>query len=162
MAKLELTVVTAERTLFSEAGVDFVSAPGSEGRLGILPEHTPLLTTLVPGRLYYRRGTEEIHCACSGGFLEVAENRVIVLADTAERADEIDEARAEAARRRAEKLLERRDQLSQEELIRAEISLRKAIVRLRVARYRRQRPMPAMREDRPAPREERRATEADE
>jgi F-type H+-transporting ATPase subunit epsilon len=146
MANLSLTIVTAERTLLSEAGVDFVSAPGTKGRLGILPEHTPLLTTLEPGSLYYRRGGEELYFACSGGFLEVAENHVIVLADTAERADEIDEARAEEARQRAEELLSEKDQLSRAELIRAEISLRKAIVRLKVARYRRQRPAPPLRD----------------
>jgi F-type H+-transporting ATPase subunit epsilon len=96
---------------------------------------------LDPGALYYHQGGEESHFACSGGFLQVAENRVIVLADTAERADEIDEARAEEARRRAEALLRDRDKLSRDELFRAESSLRRAIVRLRVARYRRQRPM---------------------
>jgi F-type H+-transporting ATPase subunit epsilon len=140
MVQLELTVVTAERTLLSES-VDFVSALGPQGRLGILPNHAPLLTTLEPGALYYRRGGEEARFACSGGFMEVAENRVIVLADTAERADEIDEARAEEARRRAEALLRDKDKLSRDELFRAEASLRKAMVRLRVARYRRQRPM---------------------
>jgi F-type H+-transporting ATPase subunit epsilon len=145
MATLQLTIVTAERTLLSEDGVTFVSAQGAKGRLGILPEHTPLLSTLDPGDFYYRRGHEEIHVAISGGFLQVDENRVVVLADTAERADEIDEARAEAARRRAEEILLKRDLLSREELVQAEASLRKAAARLKVARYRRQRsgvPMP--------------------
>ena len=145
MAKLQLSIVTAERTLLAEEDVDIVSAPGTLGRLGILPEHTPLLTTLEPGDLYFRRGQDEFHFACSGGFLQVAENNVIVLADTAERADEIDETRAEEARRRAEGLLRERDKLSQSELIRAEISLRKAITRLKVARYRRLRPQVPLR-----------------
>jgi len=142
MAKLQLTIVTAERALLAEDGVDLVSAPGAKGRLGILPEHTPLLTTLEPGDLYYRRGAEEFHFAVSGGFLEVDENRVVVLADTAERAEEIEEARAEEARRRAEALLREREKLSQEELLRAEASLRKAVIRLKVARLRRQRARP--------------------
>ncbi len=145
MATLQLTIVTAERTLLSEDRVEFVSAPGAKGRLGILPEHTPLLTTLDPGDLYFRRGSEQVHVAISGGFLEVDENRVVVLADTAERAEEIDEARAEAARQRAEEVLRKRDQLSRDELLQAEASLRKAAARLKVARYRRQRsgaPMP--------------------
>jgi F-type H+-transporting ATPase subunit epsilon len=140
MAGLQLTIVTAERSLLNEGGVEFVSVPGARGRLGILPEHTPLLTTLEPGDLYFRRGGEEVHVAVSGGFLQVAENHIIILADTAERAEEIEEARAEESRRRAEALLRRREQLSREELLRAEASLRKAIVRLKVARWRRQRP----------------------
>jgi F-type H+-transporting ATPase subunit epsilon len=142
MAGLHLTIVTAERTLLSEDGIELVSAPGVKGRLGILPSHTPLLTTLEPGDLYFRRGSEEVHVAVSGGFLQVDENRVVVLADTAERADEIEEARAEEARRRAEALLRQREKLSREELLRAEASLRKAIVRLNVARYRRPRAGP--------------------
>ncbi len=142
MAGLHLTIVTAERTLLSEDGIELVSAPGVKGRLGILPSHTPLLTTLEPGDLYFRRGSEEVHVAVSGGFLQVDENRVVVLADTAERADEIEEARAEEARRRAEALLRQREKLSREELLRAEASLRKAIVRLKVARYRRPRAGP--------------------
>lgn len=144
MAGLHLTIVTAERTLLSEDGIDLVSAPGARGRLGILPSHTPLLTTLEPGDLYFRRGSEEVHVAVSGGFLQVDEDRVVVLADTAERAEEIEEARAEEARRRAEALLREREKLSREELLRAEASLRKAIVRLKVARYRRQRPGPSV------------------
>ena len=140
MAGLQLTVVTAERALLEESGIDFVSAPGAKGRLGILPQHTPLLTTLEPGDLYYRRGGEEVHFSVSGGFLEVAENHVIVLADAAERAEEIDEARAEEARQRAAEALRKRDSLSREDLLRAESSLRKAVARLKVARFRRQRP----------------------
>jgi F-type H+-transporting ATPase subunit epsilon len=142
MAGLQLTVVTAERALLDEGGIDFISAPGAKGRLGILPQHTPLLTTLEAGDLYYRRGAEESHFAVTGGFLQVAENHVIVLADAAERADEIDEARAEEARQRAAAALRQKDLLGREELLRAETSLRKAVTRLKVARYRRQRPGP--------------------
>lgn len=137
---MHLAIVTAERSLLDEDGVEFVSVPGSKGRLGILPEHTPLLSTLEAGDLYFRRGGEEVHFAVSGGFVEVAEDRVIILADTAERAEEIEEARAEEARRRAEELLRRREQLSREELLRAETSLRKAILRLKVSRWRKQSP----------------------
>jgi F-type H+-transporting ATPase subunit epsilon len=139
MGGLHLTVVTAERALLDESGIDFISVPGSKGRLGILPQHTPLLSTLEPGDLYYRSGGDEYHFAISGGFLEVAENQVTILADAAERADEIDEARAEESRQRAEATLRRRDELTQEELRQAEASLRKAATRLKVARYRRKR-----------------------
>jgi F-type H+-transporting ATPase subunit epsilon len=142
MAGLQLTVVTAERALLDESGIDLISAPGTKGRLGILPQHTPLLTTLEPGDLYYRRGEEETHFAITGGFLQVAEDHVIVLADAAERAEEIDEARAEEARQRAAEALRKREVLSREELLRAEASLRKAVTRLKVARFRRQRPGP--------------------
>jgi len=142
MAGLQLTVVTAERALLDEGEIDFISAPGAKGRLGILPRHTPLLTTLDPGDLFYRRGGEEFHFAISGGFLQVAENHVIVLADAAERADEIDEARAEEARQKAAAALRQKELLSREELLRAETSLRKAATRLKVARYRRQRSVP--------------------
>jgi len=144
MGKLRLSIVTAERTLLAEEGVDFISAPGTKGRLGILPQHTPLLTTLEPGELRYRRNGEEVHVAISGGFLQVAEDQVIILADTAERADEIDEARAEAARLKAEELLRKKESLTQDDLRRAESSLRKAIVRLRVVRYRRPRRVPTL------------------
>ncbi|MBN1484642.1 MAG: F0F1 ATP synthase subunit epsilon [Chloroflexia bacterium] len=151
MAKLKLSIVTAERTLLAEEEVDMVSAPGSLGRLGILPNHTPLLTTLAPGDLYYQCAQDlPCHFACSGGFLQVADNHVIVLADTAERAEEIDEARALETRRRAEALLRDRKRLSQDELVRAEISLRKAITRLQVVRYRRQRPQVPLRRGRGA------------
>jgi F-type H+-transporting ATPase subunit epsilon len=142
MAGLQLTVVTAERALLDEGEIDFISAPGARGRLGILPQHAPLLTALEAGDLYYRRSGEEHHFAVSGGFMQVAENRVIVLADTAERADEIDESRAEESRQRAAEMLRRKDELTQEELQRAETSLRKAATRLKVSRYRRQRTGP--------------------
>lgn len=142
MAGLQLTVVTAERALLDEGDIEFISAPGSRGRLGILPQHTPLLTTLEAGDLYYRRGGEEFHFAVSGGFMEIADNHVIILADTAERAEEIDEAAAEEARQRAAEMLRRKDELTAEELLRAETSLRKAATRLKVARYRRKRSGP--------------------
>ncbi len=82
-------IVTAEQLVFSE-DVDAVVAPGVEGQLGILPHHTPLMTMLQPGELRVRKSGEEFSLAISGGFLEVRPDRVIVLADAAERADEID------------------------------------------------------------------------
>ena len=107
MSSIRLDIVTAERVVFSE-DVDVVVAPGVEGQLGILPHHAPLMTTLQPGELRVKKGGEEFSLAISGGFLEVRPDRVIVLADTAERAEEIDVARAEEAKRRAEEsLLER-------------------------------------------------------
>ena len=102
MAKLRVEVVTGEREVLVEDDVDMVVAPGSEGELGILPQHAALVTTLVPGELRIVKGGAEEGFAVSGGFLQVGQDRVMVLADTAERSEEIDVARAEEARRRAE------------------------------------------------------------
>src|ERR687883_570110 len=100
MAKLRLEIVTAEREVFAD-DVDMVVAPGGEGELGILPRHAPLLTTLQPGMLRLKKDGDETLMAVSGGFLQVFADRVLVLADTAERAEEIEEGRAEEARQRA-------------------------------------------------------------
>ena len=130
MSNLKLDIVTAERIVYSEE-VDAVIAPGAEGQLGILPHHAPLMTILQSGELVVRRGNEEDIMAISGGFLEVRPDRVIVLADSAERADEIDTERAEAARKRAEqRLAEKPPDL---DAARVEASLRRAIARLSVA-----------------------------
>jgi F-type H+-transporting ATPase subunit epsilon len=129
-----LEIVTAERIVMSEE-VDQVNVPGIAGRMGILARHEPVLTTLVPGELTIIRNNERIPFAVSGGFMEVLPDRVTILADTAERADEIDEARAEAARRRAEELL--RDRRTEQEALVAEAQLRRAMVRLAVARLKR-------------------------
>ena len=104
MPSLKLDIVTAERVVYS-AEVDEVIAPGVEGQLGILPHHAPLMTTLQAGELRVKKGGAEDIMAISGGFLEVRPDRVIVLADAAERAEEIDVARAEAAKQRAEERL---------------------------------------------------------
>lgn len=104
MAKLTVEVVAAEKIVFS-GDADMVVAPGVEGVLGILPKHAPLLTMLNPGAVRIKQGDGEIVMAVSGGFLEVNHDRVDILADSAERAEEIDIARAEEARRRAEQAL---------------------------------------------------------
>jgi F-type H+-transporting ATPase subunit epsilon len=131
MAGIRLDIVTAERMVYSEE-VDMVVAPGFEGQLGILPHHTPLMTTLLPGELRIKKGTEEVSLAISGGFLEVRPDRVVVLADAAERAEEIDVERAEAARKRAQERLTRQRELGFDG-VRAEASLRRSLARLRVA-----------------------------
>lgn len=100
MVGLKLTVVSPERELYS-GEVDIVLAPGVEGRLGILPHYAPLITQLEEGELCTRVGEEEYFFAIHGGFMHVLPDEVIVLADVAERAGEIDEARAEAACQRA-------------------------------------------------------------
>ena len=135
---IRLDIVTIERQVFSE-DVDMVIAPGTEGVLGILPHHAPLMTGLKPGELVIkRRGLPDQLIAIGGGFMEVRPDKVTVLADSAERADEIDIARAEEARQRAEQLLrERPSDTAQFAAI--EAALRRAEVRIRVARRQRTR-----------------------
>ncbi|MBX6771556.1 MAG: F0F1 ATP synthase subunit epsilon [Chloroflexi bacterium] len=135
MPSLQLDVVTAERVVYSDA-VDSVVAPGTLGELGILPGHAALVTTLQPGELRVRKGTDEIDLAISGGFLEVRHDRVLILADTAERAEEIDIERAQAAQERALRLIQERRERA--DLIQAEAALRRSRVRLKVARRRRE------------------------
>ena len=130
MANLKLDIVTAERIVYS-AEVDAIVAPGAEGQLGILPHHAPLMTILQSGELVVRRGGEEDVMAISGGFLEVRPDRVIVLADSAERAEEIDTERAVAAKKRAEERLAERGRIEIDEA-RVQASLRRAIARLSV------------------------------
>ncbi|MSQ11235.1 MAG: F0F1 ATP synthase subunit epsilon [Dehalococcoidia bacterium] len=136
MATMKLEIVTAERPLLTDE-VELVVAPGTEGELGILPHHAPLLTALAPGELRIRKGGQEQFIAISGGFMEVFGNKVTILADAAERAEEIDEERAQAAMRRArERLVGRTQEI---DLQRALGSLRRAEIRVRVARRRRER-----------------------
>jgi F-type H+-transporting ATPase subunit epsilon len=130
MATIKLDIVSAERLVFSEDVAEVV-APGVAGQLGILPHHAPLMTMLQPGELLVRKGNEEVILAISGGFLEVRPDRVIVLADAAERAEEIDVARAEEAMRRAQERMQR--PAAAVDLPRAEAAIRRALARLQVA-----------------------------
>ena len=141
MPKIKLEIVTAERMVLSE-DVDYVSAPGIDGVLGILPRHSPLVTALKVGELHYRKDDAEFNYAIGGGFMEVRPDKVTVLADSAEHADEIDEMRAEQARERAKQLLQEKPR-ADVEFARIEQAMRRAEVRLRVARRKRgsQRPM---------------------
>lgn len=134
---LRLDIVTVERLAYSEE-VDMVIAPGIEGQLGILPRHAPLLTALTYGELRAKRGDEEDVFAISGGFMEVQPDRVTVLGDTAERAEEIDLERAEAARRRAEERLRSQVQDSVD-FVRADAALHRSLTRIKVAEARRRR-----------------------
>ena len=136
---VQLRVVSVERSLF-EGEVDgqgrpFLVCLGAEGELGILPRHAPLLTTLRPGPLLIRNGSEETELFVGGGFLEVLPDRVTVLADVAERAEEVSEEAAEEARRRAQERLA--GQLSPQEEAEMVQVLEMAEARLRLARIRR-------------------------
>jgi F-type H+-transporting ATPase subunit epsilon len=127
---IQLEIVSADRRLVNET-VDEVEIPGADGYFGVLPGHTPLLAVLQVGELWYRQGQEIHYLAVAHGFAEVQPDRVTILAEVAERADEIDLARAEAARRRAEeRLASPAVHLDAE---RARIALLKSLIRLQVA-----------------------------
>ena len=126
----QLQIVSADRSIVNET-VDQIQVPGSEGYFGVLPGHTPLLALLGTGELWFRRGSETSYVSLSGGFAEVQPDRVTILAQLAERADEIDIARAEAAKRRAEERLSRPTMDVDSE--RARVALLKSLIRLQVA-----------------------------
>lgn len=134
---LRVQIVTAEREVLADENVDMVVAPGSEGVVGILPRHAPLLTTLHPGLVRIKKAGQETAMAVGGGFLQVARDRVLILADTAEREDEVDEARAEEGRQRAQKALEEAARGGGLQAEAARSALRRSLVRLQVARRRR-------------------------
>ena len=128
--KLRLHVVSPDKSLVDES-VDEVQVPGASGYFGVLPGHTPLLAALGAGELTYRKGQETKHFAIFYGFAEVQPDRVTILARTAEAADEIDIARAEAARKRAQERMARPEIDIDAE--RARIALLKSLIRLQVA-----------------------------
>jgi F-type H+-transporting ATPase subunit epsilon len=135
---LKLRIITPERVVFDEENIDSVTLPGVLGEMTILPQHAPIMTELRPGPVLFRRAGEEVDLALSGGFMEVRDDTVIVLADTAERSDEIDLARAEEARRKAQEELT--DRQGTVDIARAMAALERAQARLRVVDRRRRRP----------------------
>ena len=133
MAKLQVELVTAEGRVLSEEA-DFVRAPGLGGELGVLPNHIPLMTPLRTGEVLVRNDNREEFLFVAGGFLEVLPDKVVILADAAERAEDIDEARAEESRRRAQQLVEQRADSA--EAAEAAAALERAMFRLRIAELR--------------------------
>ncbi|HEY8675058.1 MAG TPA: F0F1 ATP synthase subunit epsilon [Candidatus Dormibacteraeota bacterium] len=131
MSKLQVELVTAERRVLSQEA-DFVVAPGIEGDLGVLPRHIPLLTPLRTGEIMVRNEGREEFFFVSGGFLEVLPDKVVILADVAERAEDIDEARAQEARKSAQEALAQDEGDAD-----AAAQLERAIFRIRVAEVRR-------------------------
>src|SRR5437764_4595128 len=128
--KLQLQIVSVDRSLVTET-VDEVEIPGADGYFGVLPGHTPLLAVLGAGELWYRQGQEKHYLVIAFGFAEVQPERVTILAQIAEKADEIDLLRAEAAKKRAEERLSRVAEEMDAE--RARIALLKSLTRLQVA-----------------------------
>ncbi len=137
MEKIKLEIVTAEKLIYSEV-VDSIVAPGITGELGILPEHANLVTILDTGVLTITKDGEETDMAIAGGYMEVQPHSVIILADAAERADEIDIDRAEAARARAEEAAKNVGDLDAQ--LAAEAALKRSLTRLKVAKKRSNRP----------------------
>jgi len=133
---LQLEIVSPERRAFTDE-VDMVIVPGIDGQLGILPHHTRLLSALGTGELRIKKGGTEQSLLISGGFVEVRPDRVIVMADLAEHSDEIDEARAVEARKRAERQLE--ETSDPVDLARVRAALQTALMRERIAVRRRSR-----------------------
>ena len=131
--QLQLEVVTPTRIVLSET-VDEVNVPGTVGQLGLLPGHTPLFTTLEAGELSYRQGKEIRYMAVNWGYLEIADDRVVVLVETAEAADQIDLARAEAALGRAEEELRKLAPEDREYLL-VSHALQRALARIHVASH---------------------------
>ncbi|MDQ4075241.1 MAG: ATP synthase F1 subunit epsilon [Chloroflexota bacterium] len=133
---LALDIVSIERKVWEDEGLEMVLLPGSEGELGILPKHTPLLTALQPGVIVIRKDGNEELFAVGGGFADVRPNKVTVLARSAEYAEEIDVERAEAARERALKLLEEGPPEEGPSVAAMRQALMRSQVRLKVARRR--------------------------
>ena len=131
MATLKLEIVTPEAVTYSE-DVDMVTLPATEGEMGIYPMHVPLLTTIAPGEVVVRKGTQDYFLAVGEGFVEITGNRVAILTDMAIKADDIDEAKAEEARKRAEARLS--EKLSDEEVASASAALAHSLAQLKVKR----------------------------
>ena len=127
---LTLELVTPDRAVVRES-VDEIQIPGSEGYLGVLPRHTPLLTSLQVGALWFRQGDETSYAAVAFGFAEILPDRVTILAQIAERAEDIDVERAQEAERRARERLDR--SVANVDFERARIALMKSLIRLQVA-----------------------------
>ncbi len=127
-----LSIVTPER-VYCETEVESLVVPGTDGYLGVLSHHAPLITALKPGRIEYRDAEAKVHTlAVSGGFIEVSDNQVTLLADTIESGDEIDLDRAKAAHDRAKERLQKKD--SDISIDRASAALARALIRMRIYR----------------------------
>jgi F-type H+-transporting ATPase subunit epsilon len=133
MTTIKLEIVTPETKTFSE-DVDMVTLTGTEGEMGILPQHMPLMTQLVAGEIIARKGGENIFLAVGDGFVQVTGDRVAILTDMAIKADDIDEAKAEEARQRAEAHLA--EKITDEEAASASAALAHSLAQLKVKRRR--------------------------
>lgn len=133
LKKLHLEIITQEKKILEDE-VDLILAPGFEGQIGILPGHISLLTKLQSGELYLFKGPNMVMLAITGGLLDIHDDKVSVMADSAVRAEEIDAAKAQAAKEKAEEAL--KEKLSHEEFVVAEADLRRAVLELKVSQKR--------------------------
>lgn len=131
--KIKFKIVTPEKTVYEDS-IDQVTLPTQEGEITVLPNHIPLISVLAPGELVVKVSGEEIAMAVSGGIVEVRKNELVILADTAERAEEIDVKRAEEAKARAEKLKDEKIRSDETDYATAAAILEKNLARIRVAR----------------------------
>lgn len=133
-AKIKFEIITPERVVLGDE-VDQITIPTAEGEITVLPNHIPLIAVLRPGEIVAKKGGEEIAMSCSGGFIEVTGNKVLILADTAEKAEELVEEEILKARERAQKILEEKH-IDAEKYADAAAGLERELARLRVARKR--------------------------
>jgi F-type H+-transporting ATPase subunit epsilon len=133
-ATLKLEIITPEETVYSE-DVEMVTLPAVVGQIGVYPQHTPLITQMIPGEIIVHKNGGDVFIASGEGLIEVTSDRVAILTDLAVAADRIDEARVEEARRRAEARL--REKLSDEEVASVNASLARSLAQLRVKRRQR-------------------------
>lgn len=131
--KIKFKIVTPEKTVYDDF-VDQVTLPAADGEITVLPNHIPLISVLIPGELIIKKENEETAMAVSGGMIEVRKNEMTILADTAERAEEIDIKRAEEAKARAERLKEEKIRADETEYAMAAAILEKNLARIKVAR----------------------------
>jgi F-type H+-transporting ATPase subunit epsilon len=131
--KIKFKIVTPEKTVYEDS-IDQLTLPTREGEITVLPNHIPLISVLAPGELIAKKGEEETVMAVSGGMVEVRKNEITILADTAERAEEIDLARAEEAKERAEKLKDEKIRADETGYATAAAILEKNLARIKVAR----------------------------
>ncbi|MBU0598481.1 F0F1 ATP synthase subunit epsilon [Patescibacteria group bacterium] len=141
--KINFQITTPERIVFSDQ-IDEVVLPTAEGEIGILPNHIPLVSLLVPGEIKIKRGTAEEFMAVSGGFIEVRPDKVVVLADTAEREEEIDEIRAEEARKKAQSIMHEK-RIDAKEFASLTAKIEKELARLKVVNRRRRKTRASLR-----------------
>jgi F-type H+-transporting ATPase subunit epsilon len=133
MTKIKFKIVTPEKTVYEDT-VDQVTLPTQDGEITVLPNHIPLISILTSGELVAKKGGEEIAMAVSGGMIEVRANEITILADTAERAEEIDIKRAEEARERAEKLKDEKIRMDETEYAAVAALMERNLARIRVAK----------------------------
>lgn len=137
---IKFKIATPEKIVFEDE-IDQITLPTKMGEITILSNHIPLVSFLMPGEILIKKGKEEIPLAVSGGFLEFANNQLVILADTAERAEEIDEQRAEEGRKRAQDLLEKKQAAEEVDFTALAAKMEKELARLKVVRkYRKTKP----------------------